>query len=106
VASDPRRRKRRLAFTAFTVSAIATAGFATFVIAAPSSYAASTLGASAAEKGRVFGAAVSNSHLSEAQYASTLDAEFNSVTPENEMKWDTTEPSRGTFNYGGADAIG
>lgn len=67
--------------------------------------AASTLGAAAAESGRYFGAAVANNHLSETQYAATLDAEFNSVTPENEMKWDATEPSRNSFNYTNADAI-
>src|SRR5262249_59352107 len=38
-------------------------------------------------------------------YASTLDTEFSGVTPENEMKWDTTEPSRGSFNFGAADSI-
>ncbi|WP_327365540.1 endo-1,4-beta-xylanase [Streptomyces sp. NBC_01217] len=67
--------------------------------------AASTLGASAAAKGRYFGAAVAANHLGEAQYASTLDTEFNSVTPENEMKWDAVEPTRNSFNYGSADQI-
>jgi endo-1,4-beta-xylanase len=67
--------------------------------------AAATLGSAAGARGRTFGTAVANSHLSEAQYASTLDLEFSGVTPENEMKWDATEPSRGAFNFGAADAI-
>ncbi|MFI7632967.1 endo-1,4-beta-xylanase [Nonomuraea sp. NPDC049400] len=67
--------------------------------------AASTLGAAAAEKGRYFGAAVAANHLGESAYATVLNREFNSVTPENEMKWDATEPSRGSFNFGPADRI-
>lgn len=31
--------------------------------------------------------------------------QFNIVVGENEMKFDATEPSQGTFNYGGSDAI-
>ncbi|MGW3254539.1 endo-1,4-beta-xylanase [Streptomyces fungicidicus] len=68
-------------------------------------HAADTLGAAAAEKGRYFGAAVAANHLGEAQYAATLDREFNSVTPENEMKWDAVEPNRGSFSFGRADQI-
>ncbi|MEV1175769.1 endo-1,4-beta-xylanase [Nonomuraea sp. NPDC049784] len=65
----------------------------------------STLGAAAAEKGRYFGTAVAANHLGESAYATALDREFNSVTPENEMKWDTTEPSQGSFNFGPGDQI-
>ncbi|KUL24632.1 hypothetical protein ADL12_36600 [Streptomyces regalis] len=61
--------------------------------------AASTLGAAAAEKGRYFGAAVAANHLGEAPYVSTLNTEFNSVTPENEMKRDATEGTRGNFTF-------
>jgi endo-1,4-beta-xylanase len=68
-------------------------------------YAASTLGASAAEKGRYFGTAVAANHLGESPYVSTLNTEFNSVTPENEMKWDALEKSRNSFSYGPADQI-
>src|SRR5690349_9591304 len=76
------------------------------LVAAPSDAAGSTLGAAAAAKGgRFFGAAVGAGHLGEAAYVQTLDREFNSVTPENEMKWDATEPNRGQFTFGAADQI-
>jgi len=39
------------------------------------------------------------------RYAETLDANFDGVTPENEMKWDTVEPQQGVFNFGPADTI-
>jgi endo-1,4-beta-xylanase len=74
-------------------------------VALPASAAPGTLGEAAAAKGRVFGAAAAQSHMGESAYVSTLDREFNQLTPENEMKWDTTEPSRGSFNYGPADQL-
>ncbi|MEO3755400.1 non-reducing end alpha-L-arabinofuranosidase family hydrolase [Streptomyces sp. B6B3] len=70
-----------------------------------SAQAASTLGASAAESGRYFGTAVAGGKLSDGVYTSILDREFNSVTAENEMKWDATEPNRGSFNYSSGDRI-
>ncbi|MFJ8619645.1 endo-1,4-beta-xylanase [Streptomyces clavifer] len=67
--------------------------------------AVGTLGDAAAAKGRYFGTAVAANHLGEAQYASTLDAQFDSVTPENEMKWDAIEGTRDSFNFASADRI-
>ncbi len=67
--------------------------------------AASTLGASAAEKGRYFGTAVAANKLSDSTYVGILNREFNMVTPENEMKWDATEPSQNNFNYTNSDRI-
>jgi endo-1,4-beta-xylanase len=99
--TSTRRTVRRLAALALSSAA----AVAVVCIAPVSSSAASTLGSAAAARGRVFGAAVANSHLGESQYVNTWDAEFSGVTPENEMKWDTTEPSRGTFRFGAADAI-
>ena len=66
---------------------------------------ASTLGAAAAGKNRYFGAAVAANRLGESAYVSALDTEFNSVTPENEMKWDAVERTRDSFDFGAADRI-
>jgi endo-1,4-beta-xylanase len=95
------------ALTTVTLAAIVLtlAAVVAGVVTAPASNAASTLSSAAAAKGRTFGAAVANNHLGEAQYASTLDTEYSGLTPENEMKWDATEPSQGSFNFGAADAI-
>lgn len=71
----------------------------------PAEAAADTLGSVAASQGRYFGTAVAANHLGESAYAATLDREFTSVTPENEMKWDAVEGSRGTFTFGAADQI-
>src|SRR3954447_19643155 len=67
--------------------------------------AATTLGASAAASGRYFGTAVAAYKLSDTVYAGILDREFTMITPENEMKWDATEPSQGVFTYSSADQI-
>lgn len=67
--------------------------------------ASGTLGAAAADSGRYFGTAVAAGKLGNSTYSTILDREFNMITPENEMKWDTTEPSRGNFNFGPADQI-
>ncbi|MEU4570187.1 endo-1,4-beta-xylanase [Micromonospora sp. NPDC023956] len=74
------------------------------LVTAPAS-AGTTLGASAAEKGRYFGTAVAAHKLSDNTYVTILNREFTSVTAENEMKWDATEPSRGTFTFTNGDRI-
>ena len=66
---------------------------------------AMTLRAAAAQAGRLIGAAVGASHLSEAAYATTAAAAFDFMTPENEMKWDVTEPTQNVFTFAGGDAI-
>jgi endo-1,4-beta-xylanase len=38
-------------------------------------------------------------------YRQLVAAQFSSVTPENEMKWDAVEPSQGDFQFGAADDI-
>ncbi|MFG3337721.1 endo-1,4-beta-xylanase [Streptomyces tendae] len=97
-----------MSMTVRRLTRAATAGLvaaAALTAAAHSAEAADTLGSAAAGQGRYFGTAVAANHLGEADYAATLDREFSSVTPENEMKWDATEPSRGAFTFTSADRI-
>ena len=75
------------------------------VAASGTAQAASTLKDAAAASGRYFGAAVDPAHFGESDYSSTLSGQFSAVTPENQMKWDTVEPSQGQFNFGPGDQV-
>ncbi len=59
--------------------------------------------AKAYEKHFKIGAAVS--HLNIDSYDELLAKHFNSVTTENELKYDATEPEEGKFTFGSADKI-
>ena len=55
--------------------------------------------------GRYFGSDMTGNLLSQSTVTQLQSQQFNMVTPGNEMKWDTTEPSNGTFNFGPGDQI-
>jgi endo-1,4-beta-xylanase len=59
--------------------------------------------ATAADK--FVGTAVNDARLSDQAYTDIASSEFSSVTAENAMKWDTTEPSRGSFNFAAGDRL-
>lgn len=54
---------------------------------------------------RLVGVAVSQGGLQDPAYAELVAAQFNQLTPENEMKWDAIEPQPGVFDFSRADEI-
>jgi endo-1,4-beta-xylanase len=99
---DPRQKQR---IRALLTAAGAFALLAPFAAVGGADAAGSTLGEAAAGNGRYFGTAVAAGKLGDATYTGILNREFTAVTPENEMKWDAVEPSRGSFTFANADRI-
>jgi endo-1,4-beta-xylanase len=100
------RRTRFLILPLALLTAAATGAVVTDTVAADPAAASAPLRTHADARGVQIGTAVANGPLgSDAPYRTVLNREFNQVTPENEMKWDATEPNPGQFNFGGADAI-
>ncbi|HVV19335.1 MAG TPA: endo-1,4-beta-xylanase [Pseudonocardiaceae bacterium] len=91
--------------TALKVLAGVLAFSACGVIAPASASAATTLRSLAEAKNIYFGTALTQGNLSNSTLTNIAGTQFDMVTPGNEMKWDTTEPSNGTFNFGPGDQI-
>ncbi|MEU3859096.1 endo-1,4-beta-xylanase [Streptomyces sp. NPDC028722] len=78
---------------------------AALLFTAPAAHAADPpLRDLAAAKGKVVGTAVTGSRLTGA-YGDIAGSQFGSLTPGNAMKWETVEPTRGSFNWTEADQI-
>jgi endo-1,4-beta-xylanase len=100
VFRSPRRRMSALTATVAAITATLLA-----VLSATPAQAASTLRSLAEGKGRYFGTALTTGDLSNSQEMAVAGTQFDMVTPGNEMKWDTTEPSNGSYNFGPGDQI-
>jgi endo-1,4-beta-xylanase len=98
-------RGRRLRATVLAGGVAIVLAVAAAVVPSLAEAAETTLGAAAAQSGRYVGAAVAANKLSQSAYTTILNREFNSVTPENEMKIDATEPQQNNFTFGAADQI-
>jgi endo-1,4-beta-xylanase len=93
---------RRLAAALAVVASAALAG--SLALVRPAN-AASSLKQSAEAKSKYFGTALVQSNLSNSTLVGVATSQFDMMTPGNEMKWDTTEPSNGTFNFGPGDNL-
>ncbi|WP_194924461.1 endo-1,4-beta-xylanase [Catenulispora pinisilvae] len=98
----PARRglARGLAMAAAVALAVPAAAALTVQPAA----AATSLRSLAEAQNRYFGTALADGGLS-GTIANVASAQFDMVTPVNEMKWDTIEPSNGSYNFGPGDQI-
>ncbi|KIX78599.1 MULTISPECIES: endo-1,4-beta-xylanase [Streptomyces] len=99
-AAHPKPRSVLLALVACIL------GLTVALVAPPPAHAAeSTLGAAAAQSGRYFGTAIASGKLGDSAYTTIASREFDSVTAENEMKIDATQPQRGQFNFTAGDRV-
>lgn len=46
-----------------------------------------------------------SNYLAEPAFAETLSEQFNSLSPENELKWVFTQPERGVYDFAGLDRL-
>jgi len=101
-----RRTPRRRRSTVLGVSLAAVASAATLGLLGNVVTAANpTLPQLAEAQGRYMGGEITTNLLSNPTVTTLAGTQFDMITPGNEMKWDTTEPSRGTFNFGPGDQI-
>jgi endo-1,4-beta-xylanase len=95
------------------LAAVAVASATTLLVVGTAAYgagadhtSANSLRALASKVGLRIGTAVNMNKLNvDATYTGIVGSQFNTVTPENVMKWDTIEPTQGVFNYGPADQL-
>nr|AAP87538.1 putative xylanase [uncultured organism] len=101
-------RPRQQVLTAVAATACVAGGaLAAAVLAAagPATAAGSTLRAAAEAQGKYFGTEVTGNMINNSTITNLAGQQFDMVTPGNEMKWDTTEPSNGSYNFGPGDAV-
>ncbi|MFF2148292.1 endo-1,4-beta-xylanase [Kitasatospora sp. NPDC058190] len=71
----------------------------------PAAAAGGTLKVAAEADGRYFGTALTDGDLGVGGETAVAGAQFDMLTPGNEMKWDTTEPSPGSYDFGPGDQL-
>jgi endo-1,4-beta-xylanase len=95
------RTRTRIAVAAAALASVA----ALAVVLSPPASAANPLRDLAASKGRYFGNSMTAGDFNDAAYRALNAREAGVVTPGNEMKWDATEPNRGSFTFARGDQV-
>jgi GH35 family endo-1,4-beta-xylanase len=91
---------------ASAIAAVLTLVATVYVPATAAGAAAISLRERAAKAGILIGSgAVNPDYLNDPQFARVLPEQFNSLSPENELKWSWVEPARGTFDFTKLDRL-
>lgn len=99
----PRNAGPRRALAVGAAATLAVCGSLATISAA--SAAGTPLRQLAEAKSKYFGGEITQNLLSNSTVTTLAGQQFDMVTPGNEMKWDTTEPSNGSYNFGPGDQI-
>jgi endo-1,4-beta-xylanase len=102
---NPSHRRRPATRRVIAAAVVLAAAGAAKAARTPDAGTPTVVADAAAAGGRYFGTAVAAGRLGDSTYSTLLDREFKMITPENEMKWDAIEPSRGNFTFRAADQI-
>ncbi len=105
LATSGRRLRTGRVLAVGAAFAAASVAVAVAMSTAMPAQAATTLRSLAEAKGRYFGTAMTSGDVTNSTEANLAGTQFDMVTPGNEMKWDATEPSRGSFSYSRGDQI-
>lgn len=91
-------------------AALATVTIGLLTVALPTTGASAdsdaTLRELAAKEGILIGSGATNpTYLDEPKFGEVLAEQFNSLSPENELKWKFVQPTEGDFEFGGLDQL-
>ncbi|GIH73585.1 endo-1,4-beta-xylanase [Planobispora longispora] len=93
-------------FRAFTATAVLTLVASVLIPATAADASVLSLRQKAAEAGILIGSgAVNPAYLDDPKFAQILPQQFNSLSPENELKWSFVQPEQGVFDFTKLDRL-